>query len=314
MDNLGLKLKEGAIVRIETPSEVFFCASVYSALGIARLYHRSGRKLSESPVVYVSSRFDVLRLVEQFPEKAYQLSSLFWPGALNLTMNSSEEIPDILNDGTSSITVNMPSCPELRELVRSAGVPLAVCQSHQSAAASAGSTEELSYKISCQIPSQSALVSFTNPDRPVLVCEGEIGKDELEKAAGKLEEPDGASREGHTPMRVSSPVTPIFVAGKDSYSVSEESGQGRIALITFGPDKKHTGYFKVKSLSRAGDIAEAAANFHDTIREVDRLGLDAVILEPLPECELGSQLNERFRRLGVDVQKFGIQMNEMCQD
>ncbi|MFW5812887.1 MAG: L-threonylcarbamoyladenylate synthase [Fibrobacterota bacterium] len=315
MDNLGMKLKEGAIVRVETSSKVLFCASAYSALGIARIFHRSGTKLSESPVVYVNSRFDMLRLAEQFPEKAYQLSSLFWPGALDLRMNSSHEIPDILNDGNSSITANMPSCPELKKLLGDAGVPLAVCEMHQGDAAPAGSAEEIEYNIDCHLPEKSTLVSFTeDPDLPLLLREGEVRKAELEKAIGTLKEAKGLECEQHRPVRASRPITPIFVAETGSYTVSEEAGRGKIALITFGPDKEKTGYFQVKSLSSSGDIAEAAANFHNIMKEIDRLGLDAVILEPLPECELGTQLNERFRSVGVDVRKFGILMNQMCPD
>ncbi|MFP4162790.1 MAG: Sua5/YciO/YrdC/YwlC family protein [Chitinispirillaceae bacterium] len=310
MDNLKPKLQKGAILTVDTESGTHFCASAYSALGIARLFQRTGRKLSDPLIIYVHSRFDILSLSEEFPVEAYEVSSRFWPGELNIVLKSSPDVPEVLHDSSANITINMPSNPQFRELLKNAETPLASCQPSDGHSSADGTDEEISCKTEGFISSNPTTVSFVNPDRPVMIKEGAVKKNDIMAVIGELNE--SASDKRNSSFLRMHTRTPFLITNANSYSVSNKTGAGKVGLITFGPEMNHKGYTKIKTLSPAGDIAEAAANYHSTIKELDNLGMDTVILETLPESELGTQLNERFRKIGLDMQTLGNLMKDTC--
>ena len=52
----------------------------------------------------------------------------------------------------------------------------------------------------------------------------------------------------------------------------------------------------VEALSQDGNLVEAAANLVATLRRLDRLGLDGVVVEPVPESGIGRAIMDRLRR------------------
>ncbi len=49
-------------------------------------------------------------------------------------------------------------------------------------------------------------------------------------------------------------------------------------------------------LSRAGDLAEAAANLFAMLRRLDRAEFSGIAVMPIPEVGLGRAINDRLRR------------------
>ena len=52
----------------------------------------------------------------------------------------------------------------------------------------------------------------------------------------------------------------------------------------------------VEALSQDGNLVEAAANLFATLRRLDGLGLDEVVVEPVPESGIGRAIMDRLRR------------------
>jgi L-threonylcarbamoyladenylate synthase len=67
------------------------------------------------------------------------------------------------------------------------------------------------------------------------------------------------------------------------------------ALLAFGADVP-PGAAHTLSLSRAGDLAEAAANLFAALRALDRPEFSAIAVMPIPEHGLGLAINDRLRR------------------
>ena len=49
-------------------------------------------------------------------------------------------------------------------------------------------------------------------------------------------------------------------------------------------------------LSPSGDLREAAANLFACLHRLDRLGLDLILAEPVPESGLGLAIMDRLRK------------------
>src|SRR5437660_449355 len=67
------------------------------------------------------------------------------------------------------------------------------------------------------------------------------------------------------------------------------------ALLAFGPNAP-PGFAEVLWLSRAGDLAEAAANLFAMLRRLDRPCFTGIAVMPIPEHGLGRAINDRLRR------------------
>ena len=62
------------------------------------------------------------------------------------------------------------------------------------------------------------------------------------------------------------------------------------------PRPDATGYVVVEALSQDGNLVDAAANLFAALRRLDGLGLDGVVVEPVPGSGIGRALMDRLRR------------------
>ena len=70
----------------------------------------------------------------------------------------------------------------------------------------------------------------------------------------------------------------------------------RTGLISWDPDVPAKGFAEVALWSPRRDLREAAANLFRLLRAFDRLGLDEIVVQSVPEGGLGTAINDRLRR------------------
>jgi L-threonylcarbamoyladenylate synthase len=124
----------------------------------------------------------------------------------------------------------------------------------------------------------------------VLLRLGSVTLEELTEALGPIEvaaEDEGTPR---SPGRLPSHYAPSLPVRLDA--TGAQPGE---ALLAFGP-KAPPGFAAVLFLSKAGDLAEAAANLFAMLRQLDRPEFAAIAVMPIPEAGLGRAINDRLRR------------------
>ena len=67
---------------------------------------------------------------------------------------------------------------------------------------------------------------------------------------------------------------------------------------------------KIEYLSRTGDIREAAANLFQTLRKLDKMHLDILIAERLPEVNLGLAIMDRLKKASAGCASFSNYFKE----
>jgi L-threonylcarbamoyladenylate synthase len=67
----------------------------------------------------------------------------------------------------------------------------------------------------------------------------------------------------------------------------------RVAILSFKDDYK-TAHQVI--LSPTGDLTEAAKNLFDALRRLDKMPVDLIIAELVPEEGIGRAVNDRLRR------------------
>jgi L-threonylcarbamoyladenylate synthase len=119
---------------------------------------------------------------------------------------------------------------------------------------------------------------------------GGISREELTVVFGEIKLPAG---HGDTPRAPG--MLPTHYAPNLPLRLNVHDARPGEALLGFGPDAP-PGFAEVLWLSRAGDLAEAAANLFAMLRQLDRSDFTAIAVMPIPERGLGLAINDRLRR------------------
>ncbi|KMQ51921.1 TsaC protein [Chitinispirillum alkaliphilum] len=311
MGEIKSLLEIGGVLRVDTVSRSFYITSAFSAGGIAKILQLTEKSLEEPLVICINKRIDVLNLAEEFPEPAYHASGAFWPGALNLILKSKEKTPQILSGGKPYLIFNFPECKEMRELIAAAERPIALCET----GCRESQRDELVdrvVKIGGTPFQESTTVSFVDPQNPLLISEGAVSEAALRSIVGPLLRSTLPFVDFWADLPESKPYrTPLFVTEKDSMFFDPSGTSGKVGVLTFGACAKESSqFFLNKTLSASENMCEAAQNFYETLREMDDSGCNSIIIETLPERDLGMKINAKLRKIGMDMNKFALLMNE----
>jgi L-threonylcarbamoyladenylate synthase len=263
-----------------------------------------------------------------------KIAASFWPGPLTLVLPKRKEVPDLATAGLATAALRFPSHPAAQALITlstgAVAAPSANPFGRLSPTRAEHVIEGLGDKIDCVIdggPSavgvESTVLDLSVSGPPRILRYGGIGREALEAAIGPVEAPAAAAGEdaaGAYPQGGRSspgtedrarsapgnlrghyaPGTPLILHGSDAlaYSVYRGgegylffSGKNRDAFVGRNP-----GASALFVLSEAGSVLEAAANLFELLHRLDRLGLDRIHAEMLPQEGLGAALNDRLSR------------------
>src|SRR5262249_3658691 len=125
---------------------------------------------------------------------------------------------------------------------------------------------------------------------PVLLRPGAVTLEMLAERLGPIAAAATSEDAPRAPGRLASHYAPGLPLRLDATSAPP-----RGALLAFGPEAP-SGFAEVVFLSRAGDLAEAAANLFAMLRRLDRADFTGIAVMPIPEEGLGRAINDRLRR------------------
>jgi L-threonylcarbamoyladenylate synthase len=145
LDSLVTDLKGGAVAIFPTETVYGIGTSVFSLIGIQRIYKLKGRH-GRKPLALLVPTLEAARpLVEIIPPEAERLAELFWPGPLTLIFKASP-LGRLVTGGLATIGVRIPDHPVALALLKKVGIPLAttsVNRSGQKAAVSGSACAKL---------------------------------------------------------------------------------------------------------------------------------------------------------------------------
>lgn len=98
--------------------------NAFSAAGVEKIYSLKQRDFRKPLVWLINSAENLNKYVDSVSSAARTLIEKFWPGALTLIFNASQEIKKS-NPAINSLGLRIPNHVLLRDLIARAGVPLA---------------------------------------------------------------------------------------------------------------------------------------------------------------------------------------------
>ncbi len=313
-------LARGELVGIPTETVYGLAACALDPVAVAKIFAAKGRP-SNNPLIVHLAELSQLPLVTADPldeaiAAQVDLLSVLWPGPMTLVLPRSSRVPDAVTAGRDTVAVRIPGHEITRKLIRQCGFPLAAPSANRSTYVSPTTAEHVAEGLgeyvsmildggACDCGIESTIVMI-EPDGATLLRPGIITRDELSLRLG-------------APVRTLSPTTDdedLMAPGmmREHYAPAtpirffEPTGLsdlparcGRIAFRT--PSTSETSCFDVlKILSKTGDLDEVAKQLFASIRELDALGLDLILVDSCEPVGIGQAIMDRLNRATARAQ------------
>ena len=118
-------MKDGELVAIPTETVYGLAADALNGEAVANIFKAKGRPMDNPLIVHIADLSQVDDLVAFVPPVLEDLAKAFWPGPLTVIMEKSDLIPDEVSAGLDTVAIRMPSHPDARAIIQTAGTPLA---------------------------------------------------------------------------------------------------------------------------------------------------------------------------------------------
>lgn len=297
-------LSRGELVAIPTETVYGLAANALNPDAVAKIFSVKNRPEFDPLIVHVPDLESVDQYVDFIPLKARKLASLNWPGPLTMVLKKKTVIPDIVTAGMDTVGIRCPDHVLSRQLLRELPFPLAAPSANPfgyvSPTKAEHVNEQLGNKIQyildggpCSVGIESTIIGFET-DTPVIYRLGGLGLEKIESLIGRVELNLNSSSNPRAPGQL-----------KSHYAPQKKIIVGNLVELLQKYPAHCSGILSYKTdfnsphqmiLSRSGNLEEAAKNLFSALREFDKMNIDVVLAERVPDVGIGRAINDRLRR------------------
>jgi L-threonylcarbamoyladenylate synthase len=297
-------IKHGGLVAFPTETVYGLGADGLNPIAVAKIFEAKKRPTFNPLILHISNKDQLKNFSSIQNEKVDQLINKFWPGPLTLVLEKTITVPDIVTAGNSTVAVRMPNHPVALELIDASRTAIAAPSAnkfgHLSPTEAAHVAKYLGEKVDlildggkCSVGVESTIIQFLENEF-YLLRPGGLSKEEIEKEIGKIKTGKVNPKRPNSPGQLLfhySPNTQLKFFDKKLLDKKK-----KIGMLYF--KERNIDYpFEVENfLSAGGDIREAAANLFNCLHELEKSGLDLILVEPVKEMGLGLAIMDRLRK------------------
>jgi L-threonylcarbamoyladenylate synthase len=299
---------------------------------VEKIFLAKDRPAYDPLIVHLPHRKNLAEVAEvpvEVAEVVKAITTQFWPGPLTLVLPKSPAVPDLVTSGMPTVAVRVSSDPVFMRVCRTLEKPLAAPSANRFGRISPTSAQAVFAELEGRIPlilnggasghgvestiikvepggnQGKALITILRPG-PItpddLKSFGVIklgykrGKKEPQQDMATLPSPEAPGMlESHY-----APATPLrLLSAPEEFQPKEGK---RYALLSYRGEPED-GYVDLIDWEGMhiltpgkGKLIEAATRLYYALRELDKLGVDEIIAEPLPEQGVGAAIMDRLRR------------------
>jgi L-threonylcarbamoyladenylate synthase len=290
-------LRSGGLVVFPTETVYGLGGDAANPKAVARIFEAKGRPRFNPLIAHVLSLGEADRQAHLHPV-ARQLAERFWPGPLTLVAPRKAEssVAELACAGLSTIALRAPAHPMARDLLTAFGMPIVAPSANRSGRVSATTAqhaaEDLAGRVDlvldagpCSLGLESTIVAIDEHGRAVLLRAGAVPREDIEAITGALAAP--------TQGAVAAPgMLESHYAPRAQLRLDAEAPRGGETYLAFGSDAPPGGL----TLSKSGDLIEAAANLYAHLRALDASGAQTIAVAPIPDHGLGEAIRDRLTR------------------
>jgi L-threonylcarbamoyladenylate synthase len=301
-------LTQNKLVAIPTETVYGLAGNIYSDEAVLKIFEMKKRPLLNPLIVHIHDIKQLEELTSYIPEKARLLVSSFWPGPLTLVLKKNLCVPDLITAGKDTVAIRMPNHPVTLALLEQLSFPIAAPSANPFGCISPTKAmhvkdyfgDKLEMVLEggdCSSGIESTIIGFEQ-DQPILYRLGAISIEEIELVIGDLKIKNKNEINPDAPGMLSkhyAPKTSTYLVTDIETSLKSFPDK-KIGIVSFSKriDVQH--FIHQEILSEKGDLREAATNLYTTLHRLDKLKLDVIIAERLPDIGLGKSINDRLER------------------
>ena len=301
------QLERGEVVGIPTETVYGLAANIYDEQAIAKIFTTKGRPNTNPLIVHVKSMDQARTLVSHFPAKASILAERFWPGPLTLILPKSDLISAAITAQQSTVAIRMPNHKTTLALLETLDFPLAAPSANpynRISPTRAAHVDAYFPQIpileggNCEAGVESTILSF-DEDEVVLLRHGAISIEDIEAEAGRILDRTSSESVHLAPGRSKkhySPLCELIISYEPLFMLSAVQ-EKKVGILWFSEVKIDSPKVAINHiLSPSGSFKEAAAHMYDALHQLEKSGVELIIVERLPNYNLGRTINDRFER------------------
>ena len=299
-ENLALDVfKAGGLVALPTETVYGLAADATNGEAVASIYEAKGRP-SFNPLIVHCDSLEMAMQYGEFSDQTLKCAKQFWPGPLTLVVPYKKDagLSDLVRAGLDTVAIRVPM-GKARHIISAYGKPIAAPSANLSGKISPTSAGHVDAQLNGRIdlildggPAsvglESTIVSFVE-SKPIVLRPGGLSTEMLEAHIGAPLHHAVSDGEIKAPGMMLSHYAP-----NASLRLSATKVDGEDGALTFGTSTLDAPH--VLSLSKSGDLKEAAANLFSCLTQFDALGVKSIAVSPIPTLGLGLAINDRLAR------------------
>jgi L-threonylcarbamoyladenylate synthase len=299
-------IRRGEPIAIPTETVYGLAADALNVAAVGKIFAIKERPYFDPLIVHFADLEWMTELARPAPSDRDLIAALvskFWPGPLTLLLPKSGRVLDLVTAELSTVALRMPSHPVFRAIMRESDRPLAAPSANRFGRVSPSRAEHVFEELGARIPLiidagpatfgiESTIVEPVG-GRIAILRPGPVTEEALAEIAPIVEESETTkiTVPGQAPSHYA-PDKPLRLLISDAPVERPESA----GLLCWGENLRWQNFRVVRSLSERCDLAEAAARLFSLLREFDRLPVDTIYVEPVPEIGVGKAIMNRLRR------------------
>jgi L-threonylcarbamoyladenylate synthase len=307
-------LRAGGLVAFPTETVYGLGADVLNLEAIKNVFEVKGRPSDNPLIVHVAGTKQLDDIVDEIPDKGKVLGEAFWPGPLTLVMKRTILVSDLVTGGLDTVAVRMPDHPAALALIRAFGEgivgPSANLSGRPSPTTANHVYDDLRGRVELILDAGPTVIGLESTvvdvtvDPPVILRLGGLTRERIEEVVGTVEtEATGSHgvRSPGTKHRHYAPKARVILSRMGdpagfSAVVREQRQLGKnVGCIVHSPlvSRLESGdYFRVLPSS----MEIFGRYLFRTLRELDALRVDVIVIEGVEEHGLGATIMDRLKR------------------
>jgi L-threonylcarbamoyladenylate synthase len=304
-------LEEGKLVAIPTETVYGLAGNALNEEAVTEIYLAKNRPYFDPLIVHVGSIDAVNDYVEEIPDQASELMRRFWPGPLTILLPKKSIVPDLVTAGLDRVGIRCPDHPLTLKLLKKLSFPLAAPSANPFGYVSptnpAHVNEQLGSKIDyilnggdCKVGVESTIIGFENGES-IIYRVGGLSVEEIESVIGKVTVNTRSESNPQAPGQLDShyaPKKPLLLG--DIHQLYLQNKTKSMAVMSFREEYELANVRTQIVLSPSGNLDEAARKLFSVLRELDKLEVEIILTEEVPEIGLGRAINDRLRRASTN--------------
>lgn len=318
-------IRQGGLVAFPTETVYGLGANALDSEALARIYLAKQRPTSDPIIAHITTIEQLEQLTIHLPDVAYQLAEAFMPGALTFVLKRASTVPENIATNLDTIAIRMPNHPIAQALIQASGVPIAAPSANTftrpSATTASHVLEDLNGRVdiildggATNIGLESTVLDLTQTT-PVVLRPGGITVEQLREVIPNVKvSPRYVSMEASTAESASpgqmikhySPNAEVLLFTGELEAVIAEMQRQVDTLIAQGKrvgvliaDEDYPFFDKrveIKTLGARDDLETISHGLFASLRMLDGLNVDVILVRDFGRSGLGSALWDRLLR------------------